>query len=49
VAQRISYEVRLALILISFIFLTFSLNIIDFNFYQNYIWFFFLCFPLCVM
>jgi NADH-ubiquinone oxidoreductase chain 1 len=45
----ISLLVRLALILISFIFLTFSLNIIDFNFYQNYIWFFFLCFPLCVM
>lgn len=44
VAQRISYEVRLALILISFIFLTFSLNIIDFNFYQNYIWFFFCVF-----
>jgi NADH-ubiquinone oxidoreductase chain 1 len=47
VAQRISYEVRLALILISFIFLTFSLNIIDFIFYQNYVWFFFLCLPLC--
>nr|QDG01038.1 NADH dehydrogenase subunit 1 [Tenebrio molitor] len=49
VAQSISYEVSLALILMSFIFLTFSLNIIDFIFYQNYIWFFFLCFPLCVM
>nr|YP_009469537.1 NADH dehydrogenase subunit 1 [Tenebrio obscurus]AVE14894.1 NADH dehydrogenase subunit 1 [Tenebrio obscurus] len=49
VAQSISYEVSLALILMSFIFLTFSLNIIDFMVYQGYLWFFFLCMPLCFM
>lgn len=49
VAQTISYEVRLALILISFIFLIISLNLVDFIIYQNYCWFIFLCFPLCLM
>lgn len=47
VAQTISYEVSLALILISFIFLILSLNLLDFFYFQNYIWFIFLCFPLC--
>lgn len=37
VAQTISYEVRLALILLSFIFLINSFNIIMFNFYQQYV------------
>nr|ALO77089.1 NADH deshydrogenase subunit 1 [Paramarygmus sp. PAR01] len=49
VAQTISYEVSLALILMSFIYLTLSFNLIDYFFYQNYIWFLFLCFPLCYM
>nr|YP_010759141.1 NADH dehydrogenase subunit 1 [Myladina unguiculina]WEX49731.1 NADH dehydrogenase subunit 1 [Myladina unguiculina] len=49
VAQTISYEVSLALILMSFIFLILSLNLLDFIFFQSYIWFLFLCFPLCLM
>lgn len=47
VAQTISYEVRLAIILICFLVLTSRLSIIDFLIYQNYIYIFFLCFPLC--
>jgi len=46
VAQTISYEVRLALILMSFIFLILNLNLMDFFFYQSYCWFIFLCLPL---
>nr|QWZ46309.1 NADH dehydrogenase subunit 1 [Philolithus sp. JR53]QWZ46322.1 NADH dehydrogenase subunit 1 [Philolithus sp. JT2] len=49
VAQTISYEVSLAMILMSFIFLTLSLNLIDFMLFQNYVWFFFFCMPLCLM
>nr|ARH54363.1 NADH dehydrogenase subunit 1 [Dibolia rugulosa] len=49
VAQTISYEVSLALILLSYLFLTLSLNLIDFMNYQEYIWFFYLMFPLCFM
>lgn len=49
VAQTISYEVSLALILISFIFLTLRFNLIDYLNNQVYVWFMFLCFPLCVM
>nr|AXS65640.1 NADH dehydrogenase subunit 1 [Histeroidea sp. 4 KM-2017] len=48
VAQSISYEVSLALILLSFLFLISSLSIIDLYKYQQYIWFLFLCFPLCL-
>ena len=47
VAQTISYEVRLALILLSFIFLISSYTLFDFFYYQMGIWFFFLCLPLC--
>jgi NADH-ubiquinone oxidoreductase chain 1 len=46
VAQTISYEVSLSLILISFIFLIISFNIIIFIIYQKYIWFIFICLPL---
>lgn len=46
IAQTISYEVRLSLILISFIFLIIRFNIYYFIFYQKYIWFLFICFPL---
>nr|ALO77428.1 NADH deshydrogenase subunit 1 [Attagenus hottentotus] len=49
VAQTISYEVSLALILMSFLFLILGLNLYDFFVYQENIWFFFLCFPLCFM
>jgi NADH:ubiquinone oxidoreductase subunit H len=35
VAQTISYEVRLALILLSFVFLIGSYSLVDFNLYQQ--------------
>nr|YP_010395757.1 NADH dehydrogenase subunit 1 [Anthrenus museorum]UQJ73834.1 NADH dehydrogenase subunit 1 [Anthrenus museorum] len=49
VAQTISYEVSLVLILLSFLFLVSGLMISDFYKYQVNIWFLFLCFPLCLM
>lgn len=49
VAQTISYEVSLSLILLSFLFLTSELRIISFLGYQYYIWFLFLCLPLCIV
>nr|AYW52206.1 NADH dehydrogenase subunit 1 [Galerucinae sp. 5 ACP-2013] len=49
VAQTISYEVSLALILMSYLFLILSLSMLDFMKYQEYIWFIFLMFPLCLM
>lgn len=49
VAQTISYEVRLSIILLSFLVLILSLNIIDFSLYQNYLWFIFIGFPLALI
>nr|AND96757.1 NADH deshydrogenase subunit 1 [Onthophagus longimanus] len=49
VAQTISYEVSLFLVLLSFLFLIMSLNLGDFIVYQKYLWFLFLCYPLCMM
>nr|APX40628.1 NADH dehydrogenase subunit 1 [Psylliodes chrysocephala] len=49
VAQTISYEVSLVLILMSFLFLILSMNLIDFFIYQEYVWFMFMLFPLCLM
>nr|UQJ73498.1 NADH dehydrogenase subunit 1 [Diamesa sp. 11XL] len=49
VAQTISYEVSLALILLSMIFLIGNYNFMYFNIYQNYLWFLFLCFPLALV
>nr|YP_009349830.1 NADH dehydrogenase subunit 1 [Metrioptera bonneti]AQM39966.1 NADH dehydrogenase subunit 1 [Metrioptera bonneti] len=46
VAQTISYEVSLALILLSFIFLVDSYCLMSFMNFQNYVWFMFLTFPL---
>lgn len=46
VAQTISYEVRLALILLRFIFLIGNYNFLNFFIYQKYIWFIVFCFPL---
>lgn len=46
VAQTISYEVRLALILLSFIFLVGGYNFLSFIVFQEYIWFLVICFPL---
>nr|UXF58215.1 NADH dehydrogenase subunit 1 [Syrphus vitripennis]WCJ53303.1 NADH dehydrogenase subunit 1 [Syrphus vitripennis] len=46
VAQTISYEVSLALILLSFVFLINNYNMINFYYYQTYLWFFFILYPL---
>nr|WKU84070.1 NADH dehydrogenase subunit 1 [Orthoprosopa multicolor] len=46
VAQTISYEVSLALILLSFVFLINNYNMLNFYYYQMYLWFFFLLYPL---
>nr|QHZ87430.1 NADH dehydrogenase subunit 1 [Platycnemis phyllopoda] len=48
VAQTISYEVSLALILMSFIFLSEGYSLISFTLFQEYIWFMFLSFPLMI-
>nr|AVE15537.1 NADH dehydrogenase subunit 1 [Mantidae JZ-2017] len=47
IAQTISYEVSLALILLSFIFLVGSYTLMDFFYYQMGIWLLFFCLPLC--
>nr|APX39338.1 NADH dehydrogenase subunit 1 [Longitarsus pratensis] len=49
VAQTISYEVSLALILMSYLFMVLSLNLLDFIKFQEYIWFLYLMMPLCFM
>nr|AYW52223.1 NADH dehydrogenase subunit 1 [Elateridae sp. 2 ACP-2013] len=49
VAQTISYEVSLALILLSFLVLMSSLSIFDLVFYQYYVWFIFLGVPLSMV
>nr|AEZ55656.1 NADH dehydrogenase subunit 1 [Byrrhus sp. MJTNT-2012] len=49
VAQVISYEVSLALILISFMILVLSFSLMNFLKFQIYLWFFFLSFPLCLI
>nr|AML26688.1 NADH dehydrogenase subunit 1 [Nitidulidae sp. BMNH 1274727] len=49
VAQTISYEVSLALILICYLFMILSLNVLDFMKYQEYSWFLFLLMPLSLM
>nr|YP_009441733.1 NADH dehydrogenase subunit 1 [Anatis ocellata]AOY39278.1 NADH dehydrogenase subunit 1 [Anatis ocellata] len=49
VAQTISYEVSMFLILLSFLVLTLSLNLYDFIYYQKFIWFLFLNLPLSIM
>nr|YP_010401682.1 NADH dehydrogenase subunit 1 [Symphoromyia crassicornis]UQU69105.1 NADH dehydrogenase subunit 1 [Symphoromyia crassicornis] len=46
VAQTISYEVSLALILLSFIFLIMNYNFISFYYYQKYLWFLIISLPL---
>jgi NADH-ubiquinone oxidoreductase chain 1 len=49
VAQTISYEVSIALILISFIFLIGNFNILNFFVYQSYIWFIIILFPIALV
>nr|ANJ70421.1 NADH dehydrogenase subunit 1 [Haliplus lineatocollis] len=46
VAQTISYEVSLALVLMSFLILIDSFSLLNFFIYQKYIWMIFLSFPL---
>nr|AVN67434.1 NADH dehydrogenase subunit 1 [Gromphadorhina oblongonota] len=49
VAQTISYEVSLALILLSFVVLTGSYSLIDFSEFQMWLWLVFLTFPLSLV
>nr|YP_009708243.1 NADH dehydrogenase subunit 1 [Ceutorhynchus obstrictus]AEP27574.1 NADH dehydrogenase subunit 1 [Ceutorhynchus obstrictus]QEV84348.1 NADH dehydrogenase subunit 1 [Ceutorhynchus obstrictus] len=49
VAQSISYEVSLVLILISFLFMISSFSFFDLMKYQEIIWFLFLFFPMSIM
>nr|YP_010046711.1 NADH dehydrogenase subunit 1 [Toxorhynchites speciosus]QPJ78655.1 NADH dehydrogenase subunit 1 [Toxorhynchites speciosus] len=49
VAQTISYEVSLALILLSLIFLVGSYNFLNFFLFQKYIWFIIFCYPLSLV
>nr|ANJ70590.1 NADH dehydrogenase subunit 1 [Noterus clavicornis BMNH1425090]UPX88472.1 NADH dehydrogenase subunit 1 [Noterus clavicornis] len=49
VAQTISYEVSMALIMISSLVMIFSLNMIDFEIYQKLIWMLLLMFPLSLI
>nr|QIV24626.1 NADH dehydrogenase subunit 1 [Papunya picta] len=49
VAQSISYEVSLVLILLSFLYLTMSLDIFDLTKYQENVWFLGFFIPLCFM
>nr|YP_010155457.1 NADH dehydrogenase subunit 1 [Haemagogus leucocelaenus]QQX45037.1 NADH dehydrogenase subunit 1 [Haemagogus leucocelaenus] len=49
VAQTISYEVSLALILLSFIFLIGNYNFLNFFLFQKYMWFIMFCFPLSMV
>nr|YP_010326136.1 NADH dehydrogenase subunit 1 [Chrysopera combinans]UNP49259.1 NADH dehydrogenase subunit 1 [Chrysopera combinans] len=46
VAQTISYEVSLAMILLSSIIMIMDYNLLYFNLYQNLVWFMFMMFPL---
>nr|URX54369.1 NADH dehydrogenase subunit 1 [Calcaritermes nigriceps] len=49
VAQTISYEVSLALILLSFVFLICGYDLVDFYCFQFYLWFIFFTFPLSLV
>nr|YP_009860561.1 NADH dehydrogenase subunit 1 [Kirchnerius guangxii]QKD75011.1 NADH dehydrogenase subunit 1 [Kirchnerius guangxii] len=49
VAQTISYEVSLALTLLSFLILIMSLNLLDLKIYQSMMWFIVISLPLCMV
>nr|UOU85161.1 NADH dehydrogenase subunit 1 [Egle inermis] len=49
VAQTISYEVSLALVLLSFIFMIGGYNMLMFYKYQQFIWFLFIMFPMALV
>nr|YP_010535245.1 NADH dehydrogenase subunit 1 [Megacopta caliginosa]UYA97680.1 NADH dehydrogenase subunit 1 [Megacopta caliginosa] len=46
VAQTISYEISMSMIMICFIIFVFSFNLLSFMFYQKFIWFVVFSFPL---
>nr|YP_010947279.1 NADH dehydrogenase subunit 1 [Oberthueria falcigera]WGO62282.1 NADH dehydrogenase subunit 1 [Oberthueria falcigera] len=48
VAQTISYEVSLALIFMSAVLLIMDFNLMNFFYYQKYVWFLMIMFPLCL-
>nr|YP_010364860.1 NADH dehydrogenase subunit 1 [Odoiporus longicollis]UOL50377.1 NADH dehydrogenase subunit 1 [Odoiporus longicollis] len=49
VAQTISYEVSLVLILLCFMFFVLSFDMADFMKFQENVWFLFINFPICLM
>ncbi|YP_009180490.1 NADH dehydrogenase subunit 1 (mitochondrion) [Amyelois transitella] len=49
VAQTISYEVSLILIMMSMLFMIMEFNLMLLGIYQKFIWFFFIMFPLALM
>nr|YP_009175377.1 NADH dehydrogenase subunit 1 [Neuronema laminatum]AKZ17625.1 NADH dehydrogenase subunit 1 [Neuronema laminatum] len=49
IAQTISYEVSMALLLLCFIILINDFNLVNFEYFQKYIWFLCLTFPLMLM
>lgn len=49
VAQTISYEVRLALVLLIIVFLIGGYNFMDFIIYQKFLWFIFILFPVALV
>nr|YP_009539798.1 NADH dehydrogenase subunit 1 [Suhpalacsa longialata]AYP72736.1 NADH dehydrogenase subunit 1 [Suhpalacsa longialata]QNH82866.1 NADH dehydrogenase subunit 1 [Suhpalacsa sp. XXL-2020] len=46
VAQTISYEVSMALLLLSLVFMIGGYNLIDFSIYQSHVWFIYMFFPI---
>nr|AXS65960.1 NADH dehydrogenase subunit 1 [Curculionoidea sp. 20 KM-2017] len=49
IAQSISYEVSLVVIFLSFLMMVGSLDLFDFVKFQEYVWFFYLFLPICLM
>nr|URX54356.1 NADH dehydrogenase subunit 1 [Cryptotermes cavifrons] len=49
VAQTVSYEVSLALILLSFVFLVCGYDLVSFYYFQSYLWLIFFTFPLSLI
>lgn len=49
IAQTISYEVALVLILLCVIFLVGNFNLLSFEFFQEFLWFIFLFFPIALI
>nr|YP_010610503.1 NADH dehydrogenase subunit 1 [Agrilus discalis]WAP90843.1 NADH dehydrogenase subunit 1 [Agrilus discalis] len=49
VAQTISYEISLSLVLMSFLIFILSLNLFDFSFFQHYMWGLMTFFPLALI